>query len=53
LSAEAIADAMRMLEDEGPMREANELVLEFLHRHEVVKMWGERRFSRGEINSHC
>jgi len=40
LSYEAIADAMRLLEDEGPLREANELVVQFLHRHEVVKTWG-------------
>jgi TnpA family transposase len=51
VSAEAIADAMRMLEDEGPMREANELVLQFLHRHEVVKMWGEGTFASSDAMS--
>jgi Tn3 transposase DDE domain len=34
LSYDAIADAMRLLEDEGPLREANELVVQFLHRHD-------------------
>jgi hypothetical protein len=41
VSPEAIADAMRRLEEEGPMRAANELVVQFLHRHEMVKTWGE------------
>jgi hypothetical protein len=51
VSAEAIADAMRLLEDEGPMREANELVLGFLHRHEVVKIWGEGTFASSDAMS--
>jgi len=51
LSAEAIADAMRMLEDDGPMREANELVLQFLHRHAVVKMWGEGTLASADAMS--
>ena len=51
LSAEAIADAMRMLEDEGPMREANELVLQFMHRHEVVKMWGDGTLASSDAMS--
>ena len=41
LTPEAITEAMRLLEEEGPMREANELVVQFLHRHAVVKTWGE------------
>ena len=40
LTPEAIAEAMRLLEEEGPMREANELVVQFLHRHAIVKTWG-------------
>jgi TnpA family transposase len=51
VSAEAIADAMRLLEDDGPMREANELVLQFLHRHEVVKMWGEGTLASSDAMS--
>jgi TnpA family transposase len=51
LSAAAIADAMRLLEDDGPMREANELVLQFLHRHEVVKMWGEGTLASSDAMS--
>lgn len=41
LTPEAIAEAMRRLEEEGPMREANDLVVQFLPRHEIVKTWGE------------
>jgi TnpA family transposase len=51
VSAQAIADAMCLLEDEGPMREANELVLQFLHRHEVVKVWGEGTFASSDAMS--
>ena len=51
LSAEAIADAMRLLEDEGPLREANELVVQFLHRHEVVKTWGEGTLASSDAMS--
>ena len=51
LSPEAIADAMRMLEDEGPLREANELVVQFLHRHEVVKTWGEGTLASSDAMS--
>ena len=51
LSHEAIADAMRLLEDEGPLREANELVVQFLHRHEVVKTWGEGTLASSDAMS--
>jgi TnpA family transposase len=51
LSHEAIADAMRMLEDEGPMREANELVVQFLHRHDVVKTWGQGTLASADAMS--
>jgi len=51
LSYEAIADAMRLLEDEGPLREANELVVQFLHRHEVVKAWGEGTLASSDAMS--
>ncbi len=51
LSEEAITDAMRMLEDEGPLREANELVVQFLHRHEVVKTWGEGTLASSDAMS--
>lgn len=51
LSYEAIADAMRLREDEGPLREANELVVQFLHRHEVVKVWGEGTLASSDAMS--
>ena len=51
LSPEAITDAMRMLEDEGALREANELVVQFLHRHEVVQSWGEGTFASSDAMS--
>jgi TnpA family transposase len=51
LSHEAIADAMRLLEDEGPLREANELVVQFLQRHEVVKAWGEGTLASSDAMS--
>jgi TnpA family transposase len=50
-SHEAIANAMRLLEDEGPLREANELVVQFLHRHEVVKTWGEGTLASSDAMS--
>jgi hypothetical protein len=51
VSAQAMADAMCLLEDEGPRREANELVLQFLHRHEVVKVGGEGTFASSDAMS--
>jgi TnpA family transposase len=51
LTEQAIADAMRLLEDEGPLREANELVVQFLHRHEAVKMWGEGTLASSDAMS--
>ena len=41
LSDAALAEAMPRLEDEAVWREANALGREFLHRHAVVKAWGE------------
>ena len=46
LSEEAITDAMRLMEDSPALRRCNELAVEFLRRHEVVKSWG-----RGTIAS--
>jgi hypothetical protein len=51
VSAEAIADAMRLLEDEGSMREANQLVRQFLHRHEVVSTWGDGTLASADAMS--
>lgn len=51
LAPEAIAEAMRLLEEEGPMREANELVVQFLHRHEIVKTWGEGTLASADAMS--
>ena len=41
LSEATIAEVMPRLEDEAALRDANAVVLEFLHRHAVVKVWGE------------
>lgn len=41
MTEEAVGNAMRLLEEEGNLREANERVLEFQRRHNVVKCWGE------------
>ena len=51
LTPEAIAEAMRLLEEEGPMREANDLVVQFLHRHEIVKTWGEGTLASADAMS--
>src|SRR6266850_1635114 len=51
LSATAIAEAMRLLEDEAALREANAVVLEFLPRHAVVKVWGEGTFASADAMS--
>jgi len=51
LSAEAIAEAMHLLEDDVAWRDANALVLEFLHRHAVVKAWGEGTFASADAMS--
>jgi len=51
LTEQASADAMRRLEDEGPLREANELVVQFLHRYAVVKMWGEGTLASSDAMS--
>ena len=51
LAEEAIADAMRLLEDESALRGANEEVLAFMHRHEVVKTWGEGTFASADAMS--
>ena len=51
LTPEAIAEAMRLLEEEGPMREANELVVQFLHRHAMVKTWGEGTLASADAMS--
>jgi TnpA family transposase len=42
---------MPRLEDEAVWREANALVLEFLHRHAVVKVWGEGTFASADAMS--
>jgi TnpA family transposase len=51
VSAEAIADAMRLREDEGSIREANQVVLQFLHRHEVVSTWGDGTLASSDAMS--
>ena len=51
LSEAAIAEAMPRLEDEAVWREANALVLEFLHRHAMVKVWGEGTFVSADAMS--
>jgi TnpA family transposase len=51
LSAEAIAEAMRLFEDDTVLRDANALVLEFLHRHAVVRAWGEGTFASADAMS--
>jgi TnpA family transposase len=51
LSETAIAEAMRLPEDEAALREANAVVLEFLHRHAVVKVWGEGTFASADAMS--
>src|SRR5215510_8168689 len=51
LSYGALADAMRLLEDEGPLREANELVVHFLHRHEVGKAWSKGTLASSDAMS--
>ena len=51
LSEAVIAEAMRRLEDESLWREANAAVLEFLHRHAIVKAWGEGTFASADAMS--
>jgi TnpA family transposase len=51
LSEATIAEAMRRLEDESLWREANAAVLEFLHRHAIVKAWGEGTFASADAMS--
>jgi TnpA family transposase len=51
LAEEAIADAMRLLEDESTLRGANEEGLAFMHRHEVVKTGGEGTFASADAMS--
>jgi hypothetical protein len=51
LSEAAIAEAMRLLEDEAVLQDANALVLEFLHRHAVVEAWGEGTFASADAMS--
>ena len=51
LSEAAIAEAMSLLEDEAVWRDANVLVLEFLHRHAVVKAWGEGTLASADAMS--
>jgi hypothetical protein len=51
LSAATITEAMRRLEDESVWRDANASVLEFLHRHAVVKAWGEGTFASADAMS--
>ncbi len=41
LSETAITEAMRMLENETTLRRANDVVVEFMYRHAVVKHWGK------------
>jgi TnpA family transposase len=51
LAPEAIAAARRLLAEEGPLREANELVVQFLHRHAIVKPWGEGTLASADAMS--
>jgi TnpA family transposase len=51
LAPEAIAEAMRLREEEGPLRAANEFVVPFLHRHAIVKTWGEGTLASADAMS--
>jgi len=51
LSETAIAETMRLREDDAALREANAVVLEFLYRHAVVKVWGEGTFASADAMS--
>jgi len=51
LTEEAVGNAMRLLEDEANLREANERVLAFQQRHAVVKHWGQGSIASSDAMS--